>query len=151
MQIQRATPHALDPIQKLLSAVGLPYDDLTPAQLKHFLIGRDGDEICGVVGLEPCGDGALLRSLAVSAAHRNEGLGARLTEAIEQYARWRGIDELYLLTTTASAYFERRGYEAIPRDALPEAIRDTEQAARLCPSDATCMRKRLGASAAETA
>ena len=143
MEIQPATSDDSRPIRGLLETCGLPHDDLVPAHLRHFLVARDGDRVVGIVGLEPRGDAALLRSLAVAPERRNEGLGARLVDAIERHAGDNGIRTLYLLTTTAADYFDTRGYECIDRDALPEPIQQTEEAARLCPSSATCMRKSL--------
>lgn len=143
MTIRSARPSDLDPIQSLLDACELPHGDLTSAHLEHFLVARDGGTLHGVVGLESRGDAALLRSLAVAPDARHEGLGTRLVDAIEQRAREDGLRALYLLTTTAADYFRARGYERIERDALPESIQQTEEAARLCPSSATCMRKKL--------
>lgn len=151
MQIQSATPDDLDAIQELLATLDLPHSDLTPSHLEHFFVCRDGDDIAGVVGLELYGKTALLRSLAVHPRHRNEGIGTRLTDHVEQYTRQRGTTEIYLLTTTASDYFDRRGYEIVRRDDLPSAIQNTEEAAQLCPSSATCMRKTVGAAEEEPA
>lgn len=145
MTIQPAAPDDIDAVRALLQTVGLPHEDLTPAHLNHFLVARDGTRLCGAVGTEPCGDVALLRSLAVRPACRHAGLGGRLVDAVEERARQQGIRTLYLLTTTAADYFENRGYEHADRDALPEPIRQTEEAARLCPSSATCMRRELAA------
>ena len=143
MEIQPATSNDFRPIRGLLETCRLPHDDPVPAHLRHFLVARDGDRVVGIVGLEPRGDAALLRSLAVAPERRNEGLGARLVDAIEQHARDEDLHTLYLLTTTAADYFRDRGYERIDRDALPEPIQQTQEAARLCPSSATCMRKPL--------
>lgn len=147
MRIQRARPGALNDIQQLLSTLDLPYSDLTPSDLEHFFVCRDGDEVVGLVGVELYGRVGLLRSLAVRPAYRDRGIGRRLTEQIEQHARQRGVEDIYLLTTTASDYFDRHGYETVRRDRLPEAIQSTEEASRLCPSSATCMKKVLAASA----
>lgn len=141
--IQHATPSNIEAVRGLLQSVGLPHDDLTPAHLAHFLVARDGDSLCGVVGLEPRGDAALLRSLAVAKRCRNEGLGTRLTDAIERRARRENVCDLYLLTTTAADYFQGRGYDLIDRDALPPSIQQTEEASRLCPASATCMHTEL--------
>lgn len=146
MRIQRARPDALDEIQRLLSILDLPYSDLTPSHLEHFFVCRDGGEVVGVVGMELHGRVALLRSLVVRPAYRDRGVGRCLTEQIEQHARQNGVEDIYLLTTTASDYFDRHGYEPIRRDRLPEAIQDTEEAARLCPSSAICMKKVLAGS-----
>ena len=56
----------------------LPAEDLTPKHIAHFLVGHDGRRLVGVVGMEPTGDGALLRSLAVRPAHQGEGGGIKL-------------------------------------------------------------------------
>ncbi len=145
MHIRRATPDALDAIKQLLSHLDLPHSDLTPAHLEHFFVCREDDDIAGVVGLELYGTTALLRSLAVRPQYRNRGIGARLTETIEQYGRRSGAREMYLLTTTAADYFGRRDYEVIERDELPTEIQETEEATRLCPSSAVCMCKNLRA------
>jgi N-acetylglutamate synthase-like GNAT family acetyltransferase len=46
--------------------------------------------------------------------------------AIEQEARLRGCDAIYLLTPEPD-YFARAGYAALSRDAVPEAIRASSQ------------------------
>lgn len=150
MDIQPAAPRHFDALQRLLTASGLPTEDLTPSHLEHFFVAEAGETLVGVAGMERYGDVALLRSLAVSAPHRGEGVGARLTDAVEQHARREGVRELYLLTTTAAGYFEQRGYRRIERGALPRAIQTTDEAARLCPSSATCMRKRVGDASGES-
>lgn len=143
MSVSPATPDDLDAVRSLLQEAGLPADDLTPAHLDHFLVTYNGKDLCGVVGLEPRGNAALLRSLAVAPNVRGEGLGTRLVDAIEERAQEEGIRTLYLLTTTAADYFRARGYTDIARDALPESIQSTEEVARLCPASATCMKKTL--------
>lgn len=143
--MQRAQSTDLPAIQDLLQSCGLPYEDLGPAALEHVLVCREEDALRGVVGVEPYEHVALLRSLAVISDCRNEGVGTRLVRAIEQRARQQRIHTLYLLTTTAAEYFQQHGYEHVDREALPDSIQQTEEATRLCPSSATCMRKTLGA------
>ena len=58
-------------------------------------------------------------------------------------ARTRGVAEIYLLTNTAERFFERVGYQRMPRDSAPAAIRTTQEFAALCPASAALMRKRL--------
>ncbi len=145
MTIQPASPDDFETVRALLQRVNLPHEDLTPAHLEHVLVAHGDAALHGVVGLEPCGDVALLRSLAVAPNVRGQGLGTRLVTAIEQRAWDEGVRTLYLLTTTAASYFQAHGYEHIERDALPESIRQTDEAARLCPASATSMRKQCPA------
>jgi amino-acid N-acetyltransferase len=144
--IRPAQPPDLDAIRELLRACDLPQEDLTADHLAHFFVCTDGAALRGVVGLEPTEEGALLRSLAVPPEGRGEGIGTRLIEAIERYAVQAGIGRVYLLTTTAADYFEAHGYDRVDRTALPPSIQETEEAARLCPDSAVCMRKRLSVS-----
>jgi amino-acid N-acetyltransferase len=50
-----------------------------------------------------------------------------------------------LLTTTAAAFFEKRGYRRLARTSAPAAIRATTQFSALCPSTATLMVKAMRA------
>ena len=54
-------------------------------------------------------------------------------------ARCRAAKRFYLLTTTAEAFFARRGFERIARQAVPAAIASTKEFNSLCPSSAICM------------
>jgi mannose-6-phosphate isomerase-like protein (cupin superfamily) len=57
----------------------------------------------------------------------------------ESHARNLGVRRLYLLTTTAEAYFAKRGFERCAREAAPAAIRQTREFRSLCPDTAACM------------
>lgn len=139
-QVARRPP--LEAVVALLGACDLPVADLAPAALDHFFGAGDG-ALRGVVGLELHGDVGLLRSLAVRADARGRGLGRRLVARAEADAAGRGVAALYLLTTTAESFFRRLGYARIERDAVPAAIRSSAEFARLCPSTAVVMAKKL--------
>jgi amino-acid N-acetyltransferase len=143
MTIATAEPGDLPAIRALLASSGLPAADLTPAHLRSFWVVRDAEGLGGVVGLEPRGRTALLRSLAVRADRRGGGVGAELLAHAEAQARALGIAALYLLTTTAERFFAARGYEATARDTAPSEIRATAEFAELCPVSSICMTKRL--------
>jgi amino-acid N-acetyltransferase len=87
----------------------------------------------------------LLRSLAVAPAWQGQGLGSALVAHAEQAARQRGIAALYLLTPTAEAFFARRGYVRLPREAAPSVLRQTTEFASLCPASAVCLTRTLTA------
>ncbi|MBN2503701.1 MAG: GNAT family N-acetyltransferase [Anaerolineales bacterium] len=128
-------------IRVLLEACLLPYLDLAPQHLEHFLTYKTDQGIAGVVGLEINGEAALLRSLAVAPRFRGQGVGCRLVEEIEAYAGEHGVKDIYLLTTTAADYFAGRGYRAIARSKAPAEIQATEEFTSICPDSAVCMYK----------
>jgi amino-acid N-acetyltransferase len=130
-------------VKALLAQAQLPASDLTEAHLEHFIGCGSAEMLEGVVGLELYPPYALLRSLAVTAAERGNGLGSALLADAERYARSRGVAEIYLLANTAERFFERKGYARVPREAAPAAIRETQEFAALCPASSALMRKRL--------
>jgi amino-acid N-acetyltransferase len=133
---------ALDEVRSLLDSNGLHTSDLTPEV--RLLGERDGEGLAGVVGLEAHRHVGLLRSLAVRTNRRGTGLGSELVTALEALAAGHGITDLYLLTTTAEAFFARRGYRRLPREAAPVGIRETSEFSSLCPASSAFMAKRLG-------
>ena len=135
----------LPAIRALLAAAGLPTADLAAAPPADFWGCREGTALIGVVGLEIHGTVALLRSLAVAPDWQGRGLGAALLAHAERTARQRGITTLYLLTTTAEAFFARHGYVRIPREAAPPVLQQTAEFAALCPASAVCLTKPLDA------
>ena len=139
IELRPARPVDLDAIVALLGAAELPVEDLDVARLDAFVVATEGEACVGVVGLEIHEPNALLRSLAVEPRHRSRGLGARLVRAIEAEARARGVTALYLLTTTARTFFERVGYAAHDRAAVPPSIAATTEFSSLCPDTADCL------------
>lgn len=130
-------------VTRLVEDAGLSVKDLTPQKLNHFIVARKGDAIVGVVGLEPAGSQALLRSLAVAEAHRRESVGRRLVAAIEKYACSGGTRAIYLLTMGAADFFIKRGYQRVDRQNAPADIQATDEFRTLCPASAHCLCKRI--------
>jgi amino-acid N-acetyltransferase len=97
----------------------------------------------GLVGLELHGCDALLRSLVVDPTSRTEGIGSQLVEHAENYARARGVESIYLLTTTAERFFANRGYWRTERRNAPESISTTREFSSICPASSAFMLKRL--------
>src|SRR5262249_42416361 len=117
--------------------------DLTDAHMEHFFYVGGPAKPIGLVGVELRGNTALLRSLVVTESHRSMGLGAQLVAHAERHARAQGAETIYLLTTTAEAFFTRRGYTVVPRENAPPAIRNTREFAALCPASSAFMSKRI--------
>lgn len=128
-------------VKALLGANGLPTADLSPT-IELFGV-RDGLGLGGVVGIEPLANAGLLRSLAVRADRRQGGLGSALVLEAERIAGARGLEALYLLTTTAEPFFARRGYVRLSREAAPVEIRGATEFSSVCPASAAFMRKDL--------
>jgi amino-acid N-acetyltransferase len=130
-------------IKALLREAGLPHEDIKTPQLKHFLLIRDGERVSGVAGLELYGSAALLRFLAVAPDYRRFGFASNLLAKIEEYAKARGAEALYLLAETAGGFFEKRGYRKIDWEVVPAVIRETPEFGGLCPSRAECLVRHL--------
>ncbi len=130
-------------VRRLLAEAGLPAEDLAPDALEDFLgCGPEG-ALTGVVGLEILGTEALLRSLAVARSERGRGYGKMLVAEAERRARARGVERVYLLTTTAAEFFARLGYHEVPRDEAPPSIRVTSEFSVVCPTNSVLMLKVL--------
>jgi amino-acid N-acetyltransferase len=127
----------------LLESARLPTEDLTPRHCEHFFRAGPEAKPHGLVGLELFGEAALLRSLVVVDTGRNRGAGTALLAHAERHARERGVTRIYLLTTTAEGFFERRGYTRLARDAAPDAIRATREFSGICPASSVFMVKEL--------
>lgn len=122
----------------LLVSAGLVADDIgTPG--RQYLVARDGAAVVGTVGAEVHAPDALLRSLAVAPAHRGAGVGTALLRRLDAAAMEWGVQRWWLLTTTAEAYFRRRGFAAVPRSEAPESIRRTGQFSGGVCATAACL------------
>ena len=125
-------------VERLLVESGLPTAGVAEALCTFVVAARESTTV-GVVGLELCCDHGLLRSTAVDPAYRDLGLGRALVERIIAEAEARGIDALYLLTTTAERYFPSFGFVATTRDEVPLPVRETVEFTSACPATATVM------------
>ncbi|MFQ5629007.1 MAG: arsenic resistance N-acetyltransferase ArsN2 [bacterium] len=129
-------------IEKLLQSVDLPIEGVKE-YLQHFIIMENDGKMIGVVGLEVYGNKALLRSLAVVGEAHGLGLGKMLYNKILEKARQLHVDEIYLLTETAEAFFTRQGFVHISRDAVDSHVKKSVEFQSVCPESAACMRLKL--------
>ncbi len=139
---QRARDRAR--VIELLEQAQLMDHELQHAQAPvDFLVMREAHEVVGAIGLQNAGGAGLLRSLVVLPSLHRQGRGAALVAAAERLAARRGIDDMYLLTTTVPGFFALLDYLRVDRASAPPAVQQTEQFATLCPASAVCMHKRL--------
>lgn len=140
--LRRADADDCASIERLLERNDLPSGDVREKR-DRFYVAFDGRARVGVGGIEQFGTDGLLRSVVVTASARRAGYGSAICSALEDEARGRDIDALYLLTTTAADFFAGCGYETIDRGDAPAGIQQTAQFSELCPASATCMWKAL--------
>lgn len=140
-QIAKTKPEDLLKVVEILESCGLPSQDLTKGLIQHFFIVKSDNKAIGTIGLEVFDGHGLLRSLAVRSDKRGTGLGKLLVQKIESYASNLGIDQIYLLTTTADDFFQYLDYTEIPRSKVPELVLKSKEFAQICPSSAVTMTK----------
>lgn len=140
--IEKADEEALHCVETLLEQHNLPSQDVH-SNPGRFFLAYSGAESIGCGGVELYDSDGLLRSIVIREAHRGQGYGTRLCDELEDYARANGIQMLYLLTTTAAAFFRDRGYDEVSRETTPPCIQQTTEFTDLCPSSAVCMQKSL--------
>ena len=138
--IVRARAEDGPPIMKLLSAAHLPVDGLLD-HLDTAVVARADGRVVGCAALEVYTDGALLRSVVVDDSVSGQGIGTRLTRAALELASVHGIPAIYLLTTTAEAFFPRFGFVRIPRSEVPASVQMSVEFRSACPSTAAVMRR----------
>ncbi len=130
-------------ITGLLKESGLPVTDLKTGSDHVLFFYTGGKDLTGTVGLEPFGDIALLRSLAVKQSERGKRIGRRLVNELENYSRNNGIRVIYLLTTDAEKYFQKLDYVVISKNDAPVSIKNSKQFSEICPGSSVLMRKNL--------
>lgn len=129
---------------ELLQQAQLPDQDLANSHsLVDFLVMRESQQVVGAIGLQNAGGAGLLRSLVVLSSLHRQGRGAALVAAVERLAVRRGIDDMYLMTTTVPGFFALLDYLRVDRASAPPALQQTAQFTTLCPASAVCMHKRL--------
>lgn len=142
MRIRAATQKDLAAVLQLLTDTGLPIDGVD-AHIVDFIVAEEGNAISGVIGIERYGGVGLLRSAAVSAGARGQGLGTQLVETVLERAESRGVEDVYLLTTTAAEYFPRFGFSQVARSAAPPQLRASREFQGACPETAILMKHGL--------
>lgn len=119
-----------------LDQAGLPTDDLTESGRVFFAYSTLSGERVGYGGFEQYDREVLLRSIVVLPAKHRRGIGRGIVPLLMRRAFDAGGRRAWLLTTTATAFFERAGFKPADRAKAPEAILSSRQASSLCPSTA---------------
>ncbi|WOK05482.1 arsenic resistance N-acetyltransferase ArsN2 [Imperialibacter roseus] len=141
IQFRLIKPSELAVATALLEQASLVVSDISE-KVKLFGLFSD-NSLLALAGLEVFGNEALLRSVCVPAQEKAKGYGQQIIRTLENDAARNGITDLYLLTTTASKFFERIGYKVADRNTASDAIKNTSEFSDLCPSTAVFMHKTL--------
>jgi amino-acid N-acetyltransferase len=142
MIIERANPGDLPEVHTLLQRSRLPLDGLDE-HVETMIVAREESHVVGTAALELYADGALLRSVVVDPAVQGRRLGHKLTETALQMAQQHGVRTVFLLTTTAEAFFPKFGFEPVARADVPASVQASVEFRYACPASAVVMRKRL--------
>jgi amino-acid N-acetyltransferase len=137
-----ARPGDLPEVLALLRKVDLPSAGLAETLPDFFVAEQDG-RLVGVAGLEIYRSSALLRSVVVEEEWRGSGVGGRLIDLALEKARARGLDDVFLLTTTAEHYFPRFGFTCVSREAVSQEVQTSVEFQGACPASAVVMRRQL--------
>jgi amino-acid N-acetyltransferase len=125
-------------IRMLLSGFKLPLDGLEETKL-WVLEGSNG-KVLGVAGLEVYGNQGLLRSVAVIKDRHNRGYGTSLVNHVIGEAKRSRMQDLFLLTTTAPAFFKKLGFKEESREKVAGSITNSVEFKNACPKTAILMR-----------
>ncbi len=129
-------------IEGLLRACGLPIAGARE-HFADFVLAEARDKVVGCAGAEIFGEEALLRSVAVAADWREQGVGGKLVGAVLANLRRRGVANVVLLTTTAEEFFAARGFRRTAREAVPASVQASVEFNGACPDSAIVMLRRL--------
>jgi amino-acid N-acetyltransferase len=146
VELRTATRADLPAVLELLGQAHLPTAGVAEA-FPHFMIAESDGKVVGAVGLELYDGSALLRSAAVEEGWRGTGVGRVLIERALDLARERGIEDVFLLTTTAEHYFPRFGFTCVSRDSVSPGVQASVEFQEACPASAVVMRKKLSETA----
>jgi amino-acid N-acetyltransferase len=136
--VRDALPGDLAPVLDLLRAAELPTEGVAVA-LAGFVVAEAGGRVVAAAGMERHGASGLLRSVVVDPAQRGRRAGEALVSRLLERAEHDGLTAVYLLTTTAEAWFPRFGFRPLPRAEAPPGIRASAEFSSLCPASAVVM------------
>ena len=143
VSVREATNNDLVAVRSLLESAHLPVDGLEDYFGPAYAVAECDGRVVGAEGIEKHGGSGLLRSAVVDDRYRGRGVGDLLTRDRLAWAQASGLDEVWLLTTTAAEYFPRFGFTLADRAAAPDALQQSVEFRDACPASAVAMRLTL--------
>lgn len=136
-------PQDYEGLRTTLQDAGLPAEDIDQPNREFFRFVTDDGGLLGYGGFEVYGAVGLLRSVVILEAFRGWGFGFQFIKVLESLAKFNGVSQLWLLTTTAETFFAKCGYAKVARASAPASIKTTNEFTTLCPDTAVCMCKAI--------
>lgn len=137
--IRRARAGELDALVHLLQEAQLPLDGVAAGFPHCYAVACVAERVVAAAGLEQYGAAGLLRSVVVHDSVRGQGVGRALVEERLERARKLELTRVYLLTTTAAAYFRALGFTPAERGDAPAELQASAEFAGVCPASAACL------------
>lgn len=131
-----------DSLQELLKSEKLCYNDITETGVKLYGVKIKHVHV-GYFGFEKFGENALFRSMLVQPDARKRGYGTLIWNEAKETFKEQGVRNVYLLTNTATDFFEKQGFEIIDRKTVPESIAKTTEFRDFCPDSSICMKFKI--------
>jgi arsenite methyltransferase len=131
----------------LVETAQLPTAGIEAGLAHDYVVADAGGSVVGGAGLEVHGPYGLLRSVAVAPEWQGAGLGAALVRERMERAAALGLESVYLLTTTAAAWFPRLGFVPVERASVPAAVAASPEFSEICPAGAVVLAARPSAAA----
>jgi amino-acid N-acetyltransferase len=71
---------------------------------------------------------------------RKRGYGTLMWNEAKEIMRKVGVENIYLLTDTATSFFEKQGFIIVERNSVPKSIAETTEFKEFCPDSSICMK-----------
>ena len=133
VEIRPASKGDLQVAKVLAADAGLRWADPSPGR-GATLVADAGGELVATATAFHLPEATVLRAVAVRQDVRGRGVGTLVVAGTARAAAERGARLLVAFTETAERFFERLGFTAVDRDALPESVRSSEHAGGECSS-----------------
>ncbi len=140
LTVRTASGFDREAVLALLSEARLPIPVDGDPPVEFLLAERDGT-VVACAGWERYAERALVRSVAVAAAARGGGIGARLIAELLAHLETAGVRECWLVTMEAAGFFSGLGFVEAPRAQVPESVQASPEFAMHQCANGTWMRR----------